>query len=116
MKVLVCGGRNFNDRELLYQTMNDLSGISLVIEGGAKGADTLAGEWAHKKQIPYLVVPAEWNKYGKSAGYLRNAKMLTYKPDLVIAFPGGAGTAMMVRIAKKAEIRVVEVNDNDPVP
>jgi hypothetical protein len=61
--------------------------------------------------VPCLRVSAEWEKFGKKAGFIRNEKMLALgKPDLVVAFPGGVGTAMMVRLARKQGIRVIEVD------
>jgi hypothetical protein len=113
MKIGVIGSRSFKDYLLLEETMNKLSSrltISLIVSGGAKGADTLAGYWAVNNGVPVEEYKAEWDKYGKKAGYLRNQKMLDEgKPDLVVAFPGGPGTAMMVKIARKAGVPVHEV-------
>lgn len=80
-----------------------------VIHGAAKGADRLAGEWAAYQGINVIEVPAEWDKYGKRAGFLRNQKMLTYEPDLVVAFPGGAGTKMMIDLARGKGVPVLEI-------
>ena len=64
-----------------------------------------------------LLVPAEWALHGKKAGYLRNEKMLRMgKPDLVVAFPGGVGTAMMVDLAKKKGLRVIDLRPNAALP
>ena len=113
MRVLVCGGRDFADDYLLRRTLfflRELHGFDLLIHGGAGGADTLAGEWAVRQAIPVLVFPADWHKHGRAAGPIRNAQMLAEgKPDLVVAFPGGRGTANMVRQAKAAGVPVVEV-------
>lgn len=124
MKVLVCGGRDFKDKEKLYKALDGLleeyeviGGIKVpfselvIIEGGARGADRLAREWAIEKEIVVITYEAEWDTLGKAAGYIRNNRMLTEgKPDVVIAFPGGRGTAMMVRIAKEAGVKVIEVS------
>lgn len=81
-----------------------------VISGKARGADTLAIDWAVVNWQDYKEFPADWEKYGKSAGYIRNQQMLDEgKPDIVVAFPGGAGTRMMVNIARKAGVEVLEV-------
>lgn len=112
MKVLVCGGRDFHDRARLYRVLDKVHErypITLVIQGGALGADTLAGGWAWKEAIPCLVVPAKWARHGKAAGAMRNQDMLAWEPDMVIAFPGGVGTDDMIRRAKKAGIRVRRV-------
>lgn len=115
MRVLVCGGRNFDDVCLLYTTLNsihDVFPISVVIEGGATGADRLASIWSKHKGIQTQTFLAEWAKHGRAAGPLRNRLMLEQgKPDLVVAFPGGAGTRNMIEQAKKAGVKleIIEV-------
>lgn len=110
MRVLVCGGRDYCDQARVNAVLNSLLEQYPdleIIEGGATGADTLARGWAWVKNVPCLTVPADWKKYGKRAGYIRNAKMLNEgEPDLVIAFPGGPGTGMMVNLADKANVSV----------
>lgn len=82
-----------------------------IISGMASGADTAAIDWAVCNWCKTHEYPANWNLYGKSAGYIRNKQMLDEgKPDLVIAFPGGKGTKMMVDIARKAGVQVMEIN------
>ena len=110
MKVLVCGGRWFGGSAALELTLDRLSahGIDMVIHGGAKGADYLAGCWAEKRGIHQAIVPALWKTYGKAAGMIRNRAMLTLRPDLVVAFPGGTGTAGMVNEARRAGVTVLE--------
>jgi hypothetical protein len=115
MRVLVCGGRDFAGRNLLAATLDQLhagNGFSLVIAGGARGADTLAQEWAEARGIPCTVYRADWEGLGRKAGPIRNERMLAEgKPELVVAFPGGRGTAHMVRIAREAGVEVIEVAD-----
>ena len=87
----------------------------MIIEGGAKGADTLAWKWARHflgKGSEYSVqFRARWDMHGKAAGPIRNKQMLDEgKPDLVISFPGGRGTANMIKQAKAAGVEVMEVN------
>jgi hypothetical protein len=109
VKVLVCGGRDYDNEEHVWEVLDlqcKLSPITLIIQGGARGADTLARLWADARRVDCLTVPADWNKYGAAAGPMRNARMLTYKPDLVIAFPGGRGTAGMVKLANEAGVMV----------
>ncbi len=70
----------------------------------------MAGEWADCNWVQSKEYPAQWEKYGRRAGYLRNKQMLEEgKPELVIAFPGGVGTRMMVQLAKTAGVEVIEV-------
>lgn len=105
MKVLVCGGRNFLDWSLLKEVLDDLFdelGLSCIIQGGAKGADFLAKVYASELQISCKEYPANWKKYGKGAGCIRNQEMLDEsKPDYVVAFYGGSGTKDMVKRALK---------------
>ena len=114
MKVLICGGRNYNDRERLYGQMNSLHRehlIDLVMHGGASGADSLGGDWARDAGVQYIVFPANWQRDGRAAGPIRNKRMLVEgKPDLVVAFPGGKGTAHMVKISKEVGIQTIEVS------
>lgn len=113
MKVLVCGGRNYDNYLELCKTMTTIHSnlpIDEVIHGGAKGADTLAGEWAEGAGIPVRVFKADWHKHGRSAGPIRNKQMLVEgKPDIVVAFPGGRGTQNMVNQAEKAGVKVFRV-------
>lgn len=115
MKVLVCGGRDFNDYDLLVDTLIGLLGQYeikdvIFISGRASGADKLGERFAKANNCELLVFPADWNKFGKAAGFIRNQQMLDEgKPDLVVALPGGRGTADMVRRAKKHGIEVAEV-------
>jgi len=114
LTVLVCGGRTYNNKETIYEVLSSIhkeTPISVLIHGAAKGADTLAGCWARENNIKEKQYPALWNTYGKAAGSIRNQKMLDDNTvELVIAFPGGKGTADMVERAKKANIEVREIS------
>lgn len=82
-----------------------------IISGCAKGADSVAVDWSIVNWLPCHKYSADWETHGKAAGPIRNQQMLDEgKPDLVVAFPGGKGTADMVRRAKKAgvKVRVIE--------
>jgi ABC-type Fe3+-hydroxamate transport system substrate-binding protein len=83
----------------------------IVIHGGARGADKLAGEWCQDGGIACAIVPAQWYYYRKSAGPVRNEWMMRLKPDLVIAFPGGTGTANMIKLAEEAGVEVIKVEE-----
>lgn len=115
MRVLVCGGRDFSDCKLVFDTLDQLAKsevVDCIIEGDARGADRIAGAWAKRRRVDLRLFPADWTKYGKAAGPIRNQKMLdTGRPDLCIAFPGGSGTADMVRRARAAGVNVIEVNN-----
>ncbi len=115
MKVLVCGGRNYANVGFLNVTLSELHvryQFTRLIHGGANGADTLAGAWAIARGIPVDVFPAEWRSDGRAAGAIRNVRMLREgQPQLIVAFPGGKGTAHMVSIAKRALFRVIEITE-----
>jgi hypothetical protein len=118
MKVLVCGGRRYDNRQLLVETLDRLDrehNFLLLIHGAAPGADRMAGWWAKARGIQPVECPALWDFWRKrgqaaAAGPNRNHKMLLLQPDLVVAFPGGDGTANMVEIARRAGIKVIEVS------
>lgn len=109
MRVLVCGGRDYNAHEAaIWLNRNVPIGVTCVIHGDARGADTGADQWAKLLGLPLEVYPADWKRDGMAAGPIRNAKMLKEgKPDLVIAFTGGNGTKDMVQRAKYAGVYVI---------
>lgn len=115
MRALVCGGRNYADYTLLKEVLDGFENfkgekITTVIHGAARGADTLAGRWARETGRQVEIYPANWKEHGKAAGPIRNREMLVEgRPEVVIAFPGGSGTANMVSISKKAGVTVIEV-------
>lgn len=114
MKVLVCGGRDYSDREALERALDRIHAetpITCLIEGGAMGADYLACVWSAKRQIEgHRRFSADWVMHGRSAGPIRNQRMLDEgKPDLVVAFPGGRGTADMIRRAEAAGVPVQRI-------
>jgi hypothetical protein len=109
MRVLVCGSRNWQDLETIFRGLRDLGPIEVVIEGEAPGADRLAAQAAHRLGITVLRFPADWDRYGKAAGPIRNQQMLDEgRPDLVLAYPlpDSRGTWDMVRRAVAAGIEV----------
>lgn len=117
MRVLVCGGREFHHWAPVVFAMKEFVGNFrgpnpgvTIIQGGAKGADFLGKVYADYVGWKCEEYPADWKTYGKRAGHIRNQQMIDEgKPDLVIAFAGGTGTADMVRRAKKHNIKVIEV-------
>lgn len=121
--VLICGGRdcpdawNIIDRDMMLEIGDRLGlsnfSISKIVHGGAKGADAAAARWAEGEGIKCVAVPAEWRKYGNAAGPIRNRKMLIdHKPDIVVALPGGRGTADMIRAAEEYGIPVVRIGEH----
>ena len=109
MILLVCGGRDFSDKEFIYNCLDSVKGkIDLIIEGGANGADRIAREWAVSKGIHFATVEALWGVYSNKAGPLRNKAMLMLKPDACVAFLGGTGTKSMVNLCNASSIKVWE--------
>ena len=113
MRAIVCGGRRYTDWQRLQAVLDGAHAAHALEElatGNAPGADTLANAWARERGVPLTLFRADWAADGRAAGPARNRRMLAeFRPDLVIAFPGGDGTAHMVRIARAAGVRVVEV-------
>jgi hypothetical protein len=115
MKVIVCGGRNFDNRQMVVRFLTRLHAqepISCVIHGAARGADALAEEWARSHEVTYIGVPARWKVDGKRAGPLRNQRMIDeHQPGCVVAFPGGNGTADMMARAEMHGLCVYRVTE-----
>jgi hypothetical protein len=113
MIIVVTGGRDYRDEKKVFETLNKLHAtktVTLVVEGGASGADDLARAWALANGISVKTYPAQWNEYGKLAGPIRNGQMLDEeRPDLVVAFPGGRGTANCTKQARERGLKVMHV-------
>jgi hypothetical protein len=112
-RVLVCGGREYRNRTLVFATLSVVQ-PKRIAEGGARGADALAREWAAQSvaAVQCDTFAADWTTDGKAAGVIRNGRMLReFKPTLVVAFPGGKGTADMVRRAERAGVPVIKITD-----
>lgn len=119
-RVIACGGRDFRDYAAVHRTLDKVydacGGEMILIHGGQRtldretrqyhGADYLAHEWALARYVRIEVFPANWLKYQRRAGPIRNQEMADAGADIVVAFPGGAGTAGMVGIAGRASIPV----------
>lgn len=109
-RVVVTGGRDFTDRDAVWGALDRRharGGIVALAHGGASGVDRLADMWARNRGVPVEPFPADWRIRGKAAGPERNRRMLdTFKPDGVIAFPGGRGTADCCRAADERAIPV----------
>ena len=86
MRVLVCGSRTWANARVIITRLDQLPDGAAIIEGGAPGADSIAGAYANSRGLPHVMVPANWTMYGKAAGPIRNGWMLDLQPNLVIAF------------------------------
>lgn len=128
--MLVCGGRDWDDTKRLWSALTKLAEQwpkhTAIIHGGARGVDSIAGAWARHRRFPEQVFKAAWDdldapgaiikthsdgrRYNANAGAARNQRMLDESaPDLVVAFPGGTGTADMVKRAEAAGVRVLKM-------
>ena len=122
-RVLVCGGRDYADSYKMHKELfalrknadpdidhtTSLQSNLVIIEGGYRGADALARKWAADWGCRCITEKADWEQYGKKAGPIRNREMMKHKPDLVLAFPGGDGTADMISVAEEAGVPVRRV-------
>lgn len=114
MRVMVTGGRHFDDATKAFNALDALhqhrGPITLLIEGGAMGADRIARTWALLHAVHITTFEADWERRGPKAGPERNRRMITEgRPDLVVAFEGGAGTASAVSLARAARIEVLDL-------
>lgn len=99
MKVIVTGGRNYLDENKIFKTLDALNPTH-VIQGGATGADSLSLAWAQRTNKICTTVYASWKEHGLSAGPRRNKYMIEEHPEaIILAFPGGKGTANCVETA-----------------
>lgn len=129
-RVLVCGGRRYDDAESVFLVLNYLHKqmpITHLVSGMAPGADMLGVNWARRHDVPVLPFPAHWSdlsqpdaliktradgsQYDARAGIRRNRQMMEEaRPDLVVAFPGGSGTEDMVKRARDAKCQIVRIS------
>lgn len=111
MKILICGSRNWTDREAIFEVIhNHMNAGDILIAGAARGADKIAEEIAGEhKGIFVESYPAQWGRFGKRAGYVRNIEMLNQNPDIVYAFPLGksVGTWHTINEARKRGIKTI---------
>jgi len=111
---LICGGRDFANQEMFNAAMEHLTvkrGMPrCIVNGGERGADMMARHWGERFALDVKTEEANWTAYARSAGPIRNQVMLDkYSPGLIIAFPGGAGTADMVKRGREAGIQIAEI-------
>lgn len=119
MRLLVCGSRDWQNKDLIKQEIQSLmqgNQIEVIIHGGCRGADLLSADVAKELSIPTEEYPADWNAHDRSAGPKRNQQMLDEgKPNFVLAFHDNIdqskGTKDMVLRSKKSSIPFKVVKD-----
>lgn len=119
IKILVCGGREYDDMDRMIRELDKIVkeyDHVTIIHGCARGADSMAGEYASMRGYDVEEYPAQWDKHGRRAGPIRNLQMLNEgNPDIVVAFPGGRGTAHMtaISIEKSVFVKIIlEIGKN----
>lgn len=102
-KLIVAGGRDFTDGELLSRIIFSIADVEFadkdisIVSGMARGADALAYQFAHKNHVTCYEFPAQWDRYGKKAGYMRNTKMASFADGLLAFYSGSNGTGHMIQ-------------------
>ena len=115
MRVIIAGSRSITCYEKVKKVLDSINkyfqnniteqNISEVICGGAKGVDSLGKRWAEENKIPVKMFPANWDKYGKSAGYIRNKEMVEYADEAIIFWDSiSKGTKHTIDLADKKGI------------
>jgi len=119
MKLAIIGSRSFNDVAFISSELDKLfesNRLDLIVSGGARGADSIGAEWARSKGIPCKVHLPDWDRYGKSAGFIRN-ELIINDCDAVIAFWDGKsrGTLHSINLAKKKgrELTILKKDQHD---
>ena len=105
-KLIIAGGRDYQLTPQDYERLDGIPMVKEVISGTARGADTCGEQWAERKGIPVKRFPADWEKFGKTAGIIRNSQMAQYAASLgpggsCALFPGGRGTDNMHLLAEQ---------------
>jgi hypothetical protein len=116
-KVIIAGGRDFSNYDLLSEKCNHYLGNKTnveVVSGGAKGADNLGERYAKERNLPVKIFLADWATLGKRAGFVRNVEMAEYA-DALIAFwdKTSKGTKHMIDTAKENGLSVKVVHYNN---
>lgn len=112
LKVQITGGRKFKNYKFVCNVLDFLHKkyqFTLLVHGAARGADRLSQVWAKTRKVPFVAYPADWEGLGLSAGPIRNQEMLDMEsPDILVAFPGGVGTADMVDRSIRFGVKIIE--------
>ena len=107
MKLIVAGGRNYRLQPSDIEKLNNVGNVTELVSGGASGVDSDAEAWAISRNIPITKFTPDWKQFGRAAGPIRNKEMAEYA-DAVVLFPGGKGTASMLKEAQKAELIIYD--------
>jgi hypothetical protein len=118
-KLIVAGGRDFNDYKLLSRKVSAIRKVVWsefladdleIVSGGARGADRLGERWAKENHASMKQFPADWDRLGKRAGFVRNEQMAKYADSLIAFWDSkSAGTGHMINLARKYKLNVMIV-------
>ena len=118
IRFIVAGSRDFNDYELLKSEMDailrfyDIKTEVTIISGGCRGADALGERYARENGIPLEIFEAEWDKYGRAAGPIRNEKMVEYSNAVICFWDNKSrGTFSLIKLANKHKkpIKIIKI-------
>ena len=109
MKTIIAGSRDFQDYEKMKEVLDKLPWkVTQVISGNARGADQMGEWWAQQNEIELRIYPANWSRYGKAAGHIRNQEMARVGDALVAFWDGKSkGTESMIKYALDKRLEVV---------
>lgn len=105
MKLGIIGSRSFSDYTLLFKEVSKFENITLIISGGAVGADLLGERYAKEHKIPTRIFYPDWNRFGKRAGFLRNLDIVR-NSDHIIVFWNGISRGSQDSINKAKELNI----------
>lgn len=114
MRVIVCGSRGWNDQKRIADRLFELPSNSVIVHGAAKGADRIAHQEAQKLGLLVESYPADWQRWGKRAGGIRNGEMAARGADLLIAFWDGSSSGTVDMMERAANYGIeIEVQHKD---
>lgn len=108
MKTIIAGSRDIMDKYVVSWAVHDsIFKVTEIVSGGARGVDRLGEDYAEERGIPLKICPANWTKFGRAAGYIRNEEMAKYADALIAVWDGESkGTGHMIDLAHKHNLEV----------
>jgi hypothetical protein len=114
MKLVVCGSRDCDDYQVVVNHLKHMTTIEEIVSGCARGADKLGERYAEENNIPLKKMPADWKRWGKSAGYIRNEDMAEYARYVICFWDGKSpGSKGMIKFCRENEIPILVIKYNE---
>lgn len=117
IKLIIAGSREIKDYNLLLNVIEEfkikynIENIDEIVCGEARGVDSLGKRYGLENNITIKSFPADWNKFGKSAGYIRNEEMAKYANSLIAIWDGKSkGTKHMIDLANKHDMDIIHIS------